>query len=56
MGAPNSRSDSARVSGLAIADSATKFCRTGAPPATRRLSIQNQRPASDSLPYNGFES
>jgi hypothetical protein len=49
MGAANSRSGSARVSVLAIADSAARFCRTGAPPATGRVSIQNQCPAGDAL-------
>jgi hypothetical protein len=44
MGAANSRSGSARVSVLAIADSAAGFCRAGAPPATGWVSIQNQCP------------
>jgi len=48
MGAANSRSGSARVSVLVIADNAAKFCRAGAPPA-RGVSIQNQCPASDAL-------
>jgi len=48
MGAANSRSG-ARVSVLAIADSAARFCRAGAPPATRRVSIQNQCPTGDAL-------
>jgi hypothetical protein len=49
MSAANSRSGSARVSVLAIADSAARFCRAGAPPATRGVSIQNQCPACDAL-------
>jgi hypothetical protein len=49
MGAANSRSGNARVSVLAIADSAARFCRVGVPPATRRVSIQNQCPAGDAL-------
>ena len=49
MGAANSRLGSARVSVLAIADSAARFCRAGAPPATPRVSIQNQCPAGDAL-------
>jgi hypothetical protein len=49
MGAANSRSGSARVSVLAIADSAAKFCSADAPPATRGVSIQNQCRAGDGL-------
>jgi len=49
MGVANSRSGSARVPVLAIAGSAARFCRAGAPPATRRVSIQNQCPAGDGI-------
>jgi hypothetical protein len=49
MDAANSRSGSARVSVLAIADSAARFCGAGAPLATRRVSIQNRCPAGDAL-------
>ena len=55
MGAANSRSGSARVSVLVIADNAAKFCRAGAPPA-RGVSIKISARQAMRLPYNGFKS
>jgi hypothetical protein len=55
MGTAHSRSGSARVSVLAIADSAAGFYRAGAPPATGWVSHQNQCRQAMRLSYNGFE-
>jgi hypothetical protein len=55
MGPANSRSCRARVSVLAITDSAAKFCRAGAPPATRGFQFKISARQAMRLPFHGFK-